>query len=250
MTKTCTTCNIEKPLEDFSPSKAYKHGRSSRCKVCTALYMKEWRANNPEKQQIRYQKAKEYRQTEEFQEWNIQHLEKTREKRREYHQQYNLDNAEHIKQRAAIYYQETKEDRDTYNAEWRHANPQRWTAIHKRWHANKKGASINDLTEDQWQEILHTYGNRCCYCNKKYKELTQDHITPLSKGGNHTASNIVPACRSCNSKKNTGPVPVPIQPLLLTVTAPKPVPVPVPATATVTVSGPAPVPGAAPHAPN
>ncbi len=26
--------------------------------------------------------------------------------------------------------------------------------------------------------------------------LTQDHITPLSEGGNHTLSNIVPACLS------------------------------------------------------
>ena len=29
-----------------------------------------------------------------------------------------------------------------------------------------------------------------------------DHMIPLSKGGGHTIYNIVPACRSCNRKKN------------------------------------------------
>ena len=47
------------------------------------------------------------------------------------------------------------------------------------------------------------------------QRLEMDHITPLSKGGDHTASNIVPCCRSCNAKKGTGPVLKPVQPMLL-----------------------------------
>ena len=30
---------------------------------------------------------------------------------------------------------------------------------------------------------------------------TRDHVIPISKGGNNTKENIVPACGSCNSKK-------------------------------------------------
>ena len=44
-----------------------------------------------------------------------------------------------------------------------------------------------------------------------------DHLTPLSKGGSHTVSNIVPACRPCNSRKGVKEVLRPVQPLLITV---------------------------------
>jgi 5-methylcytosine-specific restriction endonuclease McrA len=81
--------------------------------------------------------------------------------------------------------------------------------------ARKKAAPINDLTAAQWQAIKAHYGHRCVYCGTKSQRLTQDHLTPLSKEGAHTLSNVVPACRSCNSRKFTGPVLKPVQPLLI-----------------------------------
>ena len=59
---------------------------------------------------------------------------------------------------------------------------------------------ISDLTNAQWDMICQEHGHLCHYCRQS-KILTMDHVVPLSKGGNHTASNIVPACRSCNSSK-------------------------------------------------
>ena len=67
--------------------------------------------------------------------------------------------------------------------------------------AQKRGAP-SDLTVKQWRAKLAAYGNHCAYCGVWSKALTQDHIRPLSKGGHHTVSNIVPACRSCNSRKS------------------------------------------------
>lgn len=99
---------------------------------------------------------------------------------------------------------------------WRHANPDKAQNQHAKYHANRQGAAVNDLTAAQWTEIKAAYGNRCVYCGRKMQRLTQDHIIPLSKGGHHTASNIVPACGSCNSKKQAGAPLVPVQPLLLT----------------------------------
>lgn len=215
MPKICRTCHNEKPLDQFSPSKRNRGGLTNQCKDCTAAYVKTWRARTPEKQQNRYAKAKGYRQTTAFKVWQARYNESSKEERRRYHQRYGQEHAERIKQNAAAYYQKTRQERDDYNAEWRRKNPQRWTAIHKRWVANKKGARINDFTEDQWQAMLKHYHGRCAYCGKKSPDLTQDHITPLSKGGDHTLSNIVPACRSCNSKKNAGPILAPVQPLLL-----------------------------------
>lgn len=84
--------------------------------------------------------------------------------------------------------------------------------------ARKANAPVNDLTAAQWREIQDIQEHRCYYCGKRCKgHLTQDHIVPLSKGGSHTVTNVLGACKSCNSRKFTGPPPVPAQPLLLTV---------------------------------
>jgi 5-methylcytosine-specific restriction endonuclease McrA len=57
------------------------------------------------------------------------------------------------------------------------------------------------LTSTQWLAILNANKHRCYYCKVKTR-LTMDHVIPLSKGGKHTASNIVPACGPCNSRKH------------------------------------------------
>ncbi len=43
----------------------------------------------------------------------------------------------------------------------------------------------------------------CMYCGKKFNDtaLTRDHIIPISKGGMDRWSNVVTACRSCNTRK-------------------------------------------------
>jgi 5-methylcytosine-specific restriction endonuclease McrA len=43
----------------------------------------------------------------------------------------------------------------------------------------------------------------CQYCNTQFpqKQLTFDHVMPISKGGKTTWENIVTACHPCNSRK-------------------------------------------------
>lgn len=43
----------------------------------------------------------------------------------------------------------------------------------------------------------------CHYCGKKVgvKNLTMDHVIPLSRGGKSLKGNIVPSCKECNNKK-------------------------------------------------
>lgn len=58
------------------------------------------------------------------------------------------------------------------------------------------------------QEILGYQGNRCIYCNIQFgggDRATRDHLTPVLFGGTDWASNIVMACRSCNTRRGTIP---------------------------------------------
>jgi 5-methylcytosine-specific restriction endonuclease McrA len=43
----------------------------------------------------------------------------------------------------------------------------------------------------------------CMYCGREFNEylLTRDHVVPVSKGGKDRWSNVVTACRSCNTRK-------------------------------------------------
>lgn len=66
-----------------------------------------------------------------------------------------------------------------------------------------RNAEINDFTGDQWKNCLIHFDNKCAYCDKEHKGMNMEHVVPISKGGNNTKSNIVPACKSCNSRKNT-----------------------------------------------
>ena len=45
--------------------------------------------------------------------------------------------------------------------------------------------------------------NLCMYCAQQFRtrDLTRDHITPLSQGGSDVWTNVVTACRRCNNHK-------------------------------------------------
>lgn len=51
--------------------------------------------------------------------------------------------------------------------------------------------------------LIEKYGMRCFYCGKKLNRgnFTIDHIKPVSKGGEDTYRNLVPACKKCNEEK-------------------------------------------------
>ncbi len=46
-------------------------------------------------------------------------------------------------------------------------------------------------------------GHLCLYCGGEFSEgmLTRDHVTPLSHGGRDCWSNVLSACRACNTRK-------------------------------------------------
>jgi len=75
-------------------------------------------------------------------------------------------------------------------------------AKHRR--AVKKGAD-GSHTAEQWEEMKKAFNYSCALCGKAEPEikLTQDHIIPLSKGGDDFITNIQPLCEACNKRKGT-----------------------------------------------
>lgn len=71
---------------------------------------------------------------------------------------------------------------------------------HARRHAQKVGTYI-PFSSQELQIQIEELGNHCVYCGGLYEHL--DHFMPLSKGGKHALSNLVPSCKSCNLSKNS-----------------------------------------------
>jgi len=82
---------------------------------------------------------------------------------------------------------------------WSAAHPERVLAKARRRRA-RIARVLATLTPKEWEAILDAAGHACIYCGSR-KQITQDHLMPISRGGNHTAENVAPACAPCNQSK-------------------------------------------------
>jgi len=66
----------------------------------------------------------------------------------------------------------------------------------------REKARARELRKTQWWKRRLARG-RCHYCGQAIpaRELTMDHVVPLSRGGRSIKANVVPACKACNVKK-------------------------------------------------
>ncbi len=66
----------------------------------------------------------------------------------------------------------------------------------------KERAKAREVRHSAWWK-RRLANERCYYCGKTFpaKVLTMDHIVPIIRGGKSTKTNMVPACKECNSKK-------------------------------------------------
>jgi hypothetical protein len=71
-TKTCTRCNITKPLVAYGKNKAILDGHKSRCRECEREAAAQWRKDNPERAKAagrRYEAAHPERKKEKLRKW-------------------------------------------------------------------------------------------------------------------------------------------------------------------------------------
>lgn len=69
-------------------------------------------------------------------------------------------------------------------------------------HVKREKAKARLAKKSRWWQQKRNQGI-CHYCGEKFlpKELTMDHIVPMSRGGTTTPGNVVAACLPCNQKK-------------------------------------------------
>jgi hypothetical protein len=166
-------------------------------------YSREWRKSNSEQVQLadreRYAQNPENRKKH-TRKWHAAHP--------GYNNQWAKANPEKNRtQRLRFYWRNRQRIRQHFNA-WRRskyaANPIYYRdqqVTRRALKANAQGTH----TQQQWVARVAYYGWRCrwCRCELTVITLTMDHVIPLSAGGSNWASNLVPACGSCNSGKHT-----------------------------------------------
>lgn len=58
------------------------------------------------------------------------------------------------------------------------------------------------LTQIEWARTIKYFNGKCAYCLRdKYNVV--EHFVPMIKGGGTTKDNCIPACWSCNSRKDS-----------------------------------------------
>lgn len=196
-TKKCSKCKVDRPFDMFTRTVLTKDGLYPQCKECRKAY----RVNNKEKIK---EKDRLY---------NKNNNEYVTKKKREYYQKnkdkvykqnkaYRDNNKEKVQDRFRLYYQKNKEEIAKKAKEYRKTD--KWkisvkNSHYKRRTITKKG----DATSEQLSELQQN-AKVCYWCNKplKNKVVHVDHYIPLSKGGEHTLSNLVISCDTCNLKKH------------------------------------------------
>lgn len=68
----------------------------------------------------------------------------------------------------------------------------------------RQKARARELRQSGWWKRRIADG-LCHYCDNRIgpRGLTMDHVVPLIRGGKSTRGNVVPACKACNSKKQS-----------------------------------------------
>ena len=168
--KRCNRCREVQPLENFNRHSRSSDGHQGYCRPCQA------------------EKQREYRTTA---------AGKARDKRYE-----SSDKKTDVWKRYRAKPEVAEAIRVRRN-EWSRGNPrvlERAKVAGGKRRALKRATMVEPFTARE----LHAYWDSigayaCVYCSKPYEHA--DHVIPLSRGGTHTLTNLVPACADCNLSK-------------------------------------------------
>lgn len=116
---------------------------------------------------------------------------------------YAADHREEACIKARKWVEKNRERANENKRRYRKERPDVWRKNNALRRARKNKAKI--FGEVDFDKILKRDKGKCWLCRKKVakKDLSFDHVIPLSKGGEHSERNIRVAHLSCNCSKNS-----------------------------------------------
>lgn len=160
--KICSGCKTEKPLDDFSKSKAGAMGRQSYCKSCANKKRTEYYKNNSDKEKLAAKRW--YREN--------------RDRSLILSKKYNYENRDKIRSCSREYKRKRRED-PRYRVE-RRVRHRVWKAI-KRFGKNKSSKTFDLVGCDQEYLLKHIESQfREDMSWENYGQWHIDHIIPLA----------------------------------------------------------------------
>lgn len=186
--RACTKCGVVKALDMFARAKGYADGHQRQCRECVRLAKAQRDRENPAKRKAQ----------------DAAYRERNRERIREQGARYRASE----KGRAVRIRQSAKTSENVARLDrWRKENPDKFRALARATAANRRArviASGGIVTQDEIRNMFSEYAWLCAYCAETAETI--DHVVALKNGGAHSIENLVPACSSCNSRKNATPL--------------------------------------------
>lgn len=179
--KRCRKCKAVKMVADFGRNRTTKDGFNNECRSCVKKHDKE----RHEKNKLSFS----INNIPEFSSCYACKLVKHK-------QNFRID-----KTKTKGISGKCRSCESEYNSKRMKENPMiAVAASHRR--RVKQRAAKGELTADKIYLRFEFYENKCYYCGEAGK-MTADHRIPIFRGGSNWPSNIVPACKACNSRKHT-----------------------------------------------
>lgn len=194
--KTCRSCNLDKPINDFHKSSDSPDGHKARCKACIKT-QDQIRYQNNAKQNRDRSLAYYYANREAYAEKSAERYRANKETIARARSEKRLANLWHYKKLERASYLRNAERKRQWNREYSLRNPDKSRARNSRRRARLAGAKTYLVTP---KEMKALYQQNCFFCGSN-KDINIDHIIPLARNGTHGIGNLMPLCDNCNSTK-------------------------------------------------
>lgn len=181
----------EQPQE--APSVRVPRGQTPKMRA----YQKAYRETHPPRDRRAYKKTYDEAHKEEI----TAYRETNQERISAQHKAYYQANREQILARVKSYYEQNREKAIAYQLAYCRANPDK-VADRAKLREDRMAENGGSHTQEELQAKFAEFGNVCVYCGTS-ERVGIDHMIPVARGGTDGIENIVPACKSCNSKKYT-----------------------------------------------
>lgn len=195
--KVCRRCRTEKKSSEFYANPSSSDGLTSHCKAC-CLDNQHAYLSDPEKAEKQKRRRRQHylQNRDKYLAMDKEYRENTRERQLERRREYFQKHRDEINKKHKQYYAEHSEDWTRRQREDRKKNPKKYQVKQQ----NRRNIE-GKITKEQWGKLLELVDYRCLACGER-KELTVDHIVPVSSGVSWGfITNIQPLCKSCNSSK-------------------------------------------------